>query len=110
MPEISQRQVEQTIHELGEELNKVTADLYGAAQRAANARHAYRVAHARAFLGAPPGPVQQREAWAAVTASDELQEREVANAYEDSLKEGSRNLRAQLEGQRTIADHARDGA
>lgn len=106
MPDFSQQQVEQTIHELGEELNKITADLYEAAQRAANARHAYRVAHARAYLNAE-GPIQQREARATLVAEGYLQERETANAAEDSLKEAGRNLRAQLEGQRTIAANMR---
>lgn len=106
---LSQHVVEQNIRDLCAELSDVTAKLYDAAQRAANARHAYRVAYARGILGAPKGAtIPEREASAQLVSADELHERELACAVEDSLKVAGANLRAQLEGNRSLAANIRE--
>lgn len=103
---ISQSVVEQNILELAQELSQATSDLYSAARRAAGARHTYRVAHARAFL-ASDGTEKAREAAATVASSDQLLDRELANAVEDQLKVACANLRAQLEGMRSLNSNLR---
>lgn len=105
---LSQHVVEQNILELAGELSDVTSRLYDAAQRAANARHAYRVAYAKGILGAPKGAtVPEREASAQLVSADELLEREVATALEDSLKVAASNLRAQLGGMQSLGANIR---
>lgn len=103
---LSQARVEKNISELGSELSKITAELYDASRNAAQARHEYRVAYARAYLDAS-GPIPQREAQAILTSEDALLHREVLCALEESLKEAGRNVRAQLEGQRSLAANIR---
>lgn len=103
---ISQSVVERNIIDLAAELGQLTSDLYSAARKAAVARHAYRVAHARALLEAE-GTVAEREARATVAASDQLLDRELACAVEDQLKIAASNLRAQLEGNRSLAANLR---
>lgn len=103
---LAQATVERNISELSSELGEITTKLYAAAREAAVARHAYRVAFARALLKAE-GTVADKEAIATVESSSHLLERELAVAVEDSLKESGRNVRAQLEGQRSLCANLR---
>lgn len=106
---LSQAVVEANIQDLCAELSEVTSRLYDAAQRAANARHAYRVAYARGILGAPKGAtIPEREASAQLVSANELHERELACAVEDQLKVACSNLRAQLEGMRSLNTNLRE--
>lgn len=98
--------VEQNLAELSAELSQASSDLYGASRRAATARHAYRVAHARAFLAAK-GTEKARDAQATLDAADELHARELECAVEDSLKVSCSNLRAQLSGMQSLANGLR---
>lgn len=103
---LSQSIVEQNIVELSGELAQATSDLYSASRRAATARHAYRVAHARAFLDAT-GTEKARDAQATIASSDQLLDRELACAVEDQLKIACSNLRSQLEGMRSLNTNIR---
>lgn len=98
---LSQLEVEGRIAALCRDLNQVTIDLHDAAQAAAQARYEYRVAHARAVIHAS-GTVAEREAKATLEVSDLLQRRELAEAVERSKSEAGRNVRAQLEGMRSL--------
>src|SRR5262245_21162293 len=103
---LSQHVIEQNILDLSGELSQSTSDLYSATRRAATSRHAYRVAYARALLDAT-GTVAEREARATLASSDQLLDRELANAVEDQLKVACANLRAQLEGMRSLNTNIR---
>lgn len=103
---LSQAVVEQNIAELSAELSQATSDLYSASRRAATARHAYRVAHARAFLDAE-GTEKARDAQATIASSDQLLDRELATAVEDQLKIACANLRAQLSGMQSLSSNLR---
>jgi hypothetical protein len=103
---LSQSVVEQNIADLSGELSQATSDLYSATRRAATARHAYRVAHARALLDAT-GTEKARDAAATLAASDQLLDRELAGAVEDQLKIACANLRAQLSGMQSLASNLR---
>lgn len=98
---LAQSTVEQNLSELGAELRKITADQYKATRHAAQCRYAHRVARARAYL-ASEGTVAEREAHAEVACAEQMRERELAEAVERSLAEAGRNVRAQLEGQRSL--------
>jgi hypothetical protein len=99
--------VEQNISELSAELSRVTAELYKATRDAAQARHDHRVARAKAYLAAE-GTVAEREAHAELAAADEMLTRELAEATEKALIENGRNVRAQLEGMRSLNANTRD--
>lgn len=99
--------VEQNISELSTELSRVTAQLYKATRDAAQARHDHRVARARAYL-ASEGTVAEREAHADVDTADQMLARELADAVERSLIENGRNVRAQLEGMRSLNTNMRE--
>jgi hypothetical protein len=105
---LSQHDVERNIVELSGELSQATSDLYSATRKAAVARHAYayRVAHARAFLDAE-GTEKARDAAATIASSDQLLDRELSGAVEDQLKIACSNLRAQLEGMRSLNTNLR---
>lgn len=103
---MAQATVERNISELSSELGQATSDLYSATRRAATARHAYRVAHARALLDTD-GTVAERDAKATLAASDQLLDRELAGAVEDQLKIACANLRAQLSGMQSLASNLR---
>lgn len=103
---LSQHDVERNIVELSGELSQATSDLYSATRKAAVARHAYRVAHARAFLDAE-GTEKARDAAATIASSDQLLDRELSGAVEDQLKIACANLRAQLEGMRSLNTNLR---
>lgn len=98
--------VEQNLAELSQELSQATSDLYGASRRAATARHAYRVAHAKAFLAAK-GTEKARDSQATLDAADQLHARELECAVEDSLKVACSNLRSQLSGMQSLASGLR---
>lgn len=104
---LSQHDVERNLVELSSELSQATSDLYSASRKAAVARHAYRVAHARAFLDAT-GTEKARDAAATIASSDRLLDRELACAVEDQLKVACSNLRAQLEGMRSLNTNLRE--
>lgn len=104
---LSQHDVERNLVELSAELSQATSDLYSATRKAAVARHAYRVAHARAFLDAT-GTEKARDATATIASSDQLLDRELACAVEDQLKVACSNLRAQLEGMRSLNTNLRE--
>lgn len=98
--------VEQNISELSTELSRVTSELYKATREAAQARHDHRVARARAYLAAD-GTVAERDAHAELASADQMLTRELAEAVERSLIENGRNVRAQLEGMRSLNTNLR---
>lgn len=102
----SQAAVESAISGLRRELSRITTELYAASSRAAEARYQWRVGQARAFLEST-GTVAEREARATLVAEDQLHEKELACAVEDSLKVAAANVRSQLAGLQSLAANTR---
>ena len=106
MDPVTQVQVENTIRELDSLLERAMHQIRKRALEAGEADAAFKVCHAKAFLLAD-GPVSEREATALLACEMEYVQRKASEAVLLSAQEAGRNLRARMEGQRSLAANLR---
>lgn len=108
--QLNPAQVEVEIHRLSALLETRTADLSAAAQVAAEAEAAYKLAEAREIVALIHGPkttADERKARATAAVEQQLVAHLTAAATADSTKEACRSLRAQLSALQTISANHR---
>lgn len=103
---VSQVHIESEILRLSRRAEQVTHQLARAAQEAAEADVAYKVAHAKAYLRAE-GPQRIRDAAATVETEDLYRTRRNAEAVLLAAQEAGRNVRAQLDSLRSVNSNLR---
>ncbi len=103
---ITQAAVEAEIMRLSALAEQVTHKLAARAREAAAADVAWKVAHAQAYLAAD-GPAHLREPLAVVACADLYRERRNADAVLLAAQEAGRNVRAQLDGVRSVNSNLR---
>lgn len=98
---LTQAAVESEMERLIGAADSVAHDVAERAEEAARAEHAYKVAHARALLGAS-GTVAERDAKALLVCEVEHLARKIADARLLAAQETNRTIRAQLDALRSV--------
>jgi len=106
MDPVTQVAVEERIREIDALLERAMHQVRKRAIEAADTDVAYKVCHAKAYRLAE-GPVAEREAEALLACESEYSARKNAEAVLLSAQEAGRNLRSQMEGQRSLAANLR---
>jgi hypothetical protein len=105
-PAAAERELSRLSVKLEEQTDALALLLHAAAEADVN----YKLAHARALLGADGDTVGEREAGAILACADLLRERRISEAVADAARESIRSLREQLGAVRSINANVREQA
>lgn len=104
---LTQASVEQELTRLVDAAEDCARDVADRAYDAAQAEHAWKVAHARALLAAT-GPVAEREAHALLACDSQHQAHRIAQARLLAAQEAGRMIRASLDALRSVNSNLRN--
>lgn len=104
---MAQIQIQQRIRDLVDEANSNTTDHAHAVQEHYDAKRAFEVSKARAYLKST-GTVPEREATALLACEQQYGRHMTAEAVLKASEQAGRNIRASLEACRTLAADIRD--